>query len=156
MLTIREERKEDIPGIRRVLEAAFQSRFEAKLVDALRTAGVLTLSLVALEDERVIGHIAFSPVVFESVIAKANGLGLAPLAVVPDRQRRGIGKELVRRGLKECKWRGYRLVVVVGAPGFYQQFQFTAGTGSFNQTLLIKLWAISDYRYFVCRQRALS
>ena len=123
MITIRPETSEDFPHVRRVNELAFGQPSEADLVEALRQAGVESLSLVA-EDEAVVGHILFTPVVIESAGRKIIGMGLAPMAVLPDRQREGIGSQLVRRGLQLLRERGCPFVVVVGHPGYYPRFGF--------------------------------
>src|SRR5207245_3892941 len=81
------------------------------------------LSLVA-EDDAVVGHILFTPVVVESADRRILGMGLAPMAVLPERQRQGIGSELVRRGLDILRERGCPCVVVVGHPEYYPRFGF--------------------------------
>src|SRR5262249_4670723 len=101
--TIRPEGPADSPAIRRVLEAAFPTAAEARLVDLLRTGGHLWISLVAEEDRAVIGHIAFSPVRVDGEVSDEGGVGLAPLAVSPDFQQRGVGSQLVRAGLAACE-----------------------------------------------------
>lgn len=123
MITIRPERSEDFPQVRHVNELAFGQPAEADLVQAVRLAGADSLSLVA-EDEAVVGHILFTPVVVESAGRKIVGMGLAPMAVLPDRQRQGIGSQLVRRGLEMLRERGCPFVVVVGHPGYYPRFGF--------------------------------
>ncbi len=119
MLEIRRERDGDTAGIRAVLRTAFGGDDEANLVDALRASGNLTVSLVAVEGNRIVGHIAFSPVTIDSV---PGGLGLAPLAVLPEYQRMGIGSALVRRGLEALHDADY--VVVLGHPEYYAKFGF--------------------------------
>ena len=124
MIIVRAERPEDAAAVRRVNEQAFDSADEANLVDALREGGKVTLSLVAVEDDRVIGHILFSPVVIECPDKQVEALGLAPMAVLPDFQRRGVGSLLVNRGLAECRASGHNAVVVLGHPRFYPRFGF--------------------------------
>lgn len=123
---IRPERPADIPGIRDVLRLAFPTVLEAQLVDALRAAGRLTLSLVAVSEGRVVGHAAFSPVMLSD---NAVGLGLAPVAVWPACQGRGIGSALVRAGLEQARKSGTRLVVVLGEPDYYSRFGFRPAAG---------------------------
>jgi putative acetyltransferase len=123
-LSIRPEAPADAPAIRRVLEAAFPTPDEARLVELLRAAGHLLISLVAEEDEVIVGHIAFSPVGIDDAAGEEAGVGLAPLAVLPDHQRRGIGSRLVRDGLAACERAGYGFVVVLGEPAFYRRFGF--------------------------------
>ena len=118
MVTVRPERAGDGEAIRAVLVAAFPTPAEATLVDALRAAGRLRASLVALETGTVVGHVAFSP------LSAPGGLGLAPLAVLPARQRHGIGERLVRAGLEACCAAGAGFVVVLGAPAYYGRFGF--------------------------------
>jgi putative acetyltransferase len=140
MIQIRKERPEDFAAIRVVIERAFASADEALLVDRLRKAGKATLSLVATEDDTVIGHILFSPVTIESGdrVSSRNadagarkGLGLAPLAVLPEFQNRGVGSLLVNVGVEDCRKSGYDYVVVLGHPHYYPRFGF-APTVRFN------------------------
>lgn len=127
MLTIRREAPEDIDAIRQVNEQAFGRAVEADLVDQLRNRGVLTISLVAVQDGEIIGHIAFNPVTVESGPASFGAITLAPLAVLPAHQRQGIGSQLVRAGLEECRQLGHEIVVVVGHPNYYPRFGFAPG-----------------------------
>jgi putative acetyltransferase len=122
---IRSEREEDIPAIYAVHRSAFPTDAEARLVDALREANRLFVSLIAEADGRLVGHIAFSPVSLDSAPGLAGGVGLAPLAVLPAFERRGIGSQLVRDGLVECIRLGYAYGVVLGAPGYYRRFGFS-------------------------------
>jgi putative acetyltransferase len=121
-LTIRPERDGDAEAIRVVTAAAFPSAAEANLVDALRRQRAAIVSLVADEGGRVVGHILFSPVTLND--GDVGILGLAPMAVSPERQRQGIGSELVRAGLDTSRQRGAAAVVVVGHPAFYPRFGF--------------------------------
>lgn len=127
MTTIRPERPEDAARIRALTRAAFAgahhaSGTEPAIVDALRAAGALSLSLVAVEADAVIGHAAFSPV---TVGDKACGwYGLGPVSVIPGRQRSGIGSALIREGLAELATRDAAGCVVVGDPGYYGRFGF--------------------------------
>jgi putative acetyltransferase len=121
-LTIRPERAGDAEAIRAVTAAAFPSPAEANLVDALRRQHASIVSLVADEGGRVVGHILFSPVTLND--GEAALLGLAPMAVSPERQRQGIGSELVRAGLDASRRWGAAAAVVVGHPAFYPRFGF--------------------------------
>jgi putative acetyltransferase len=123
VITIRPEKSEDSSGIRHVNELAFGQPAEADLVEKLRQACAEALSLVA-EDGAIVGHILFTPVVVEGTGRDVLGMGLGPMAVLPDRQRQGIGSQLVRRGLDILRERGYRFVVVVGHPEYYPRFGF--------------------------------
>jgi putative acetyltransferase len=123
MSTIRPERPEDASQVRIVNELAFEQPTEANLVDRLRQACDESLALVA-EDDGVVGHILFTPVVIESAGRRVRGMGLAPMAVLPARQRQGIGSKLVRRGLEILRERGCPFVVVIGHPEYYPRFGF--------------------------------
>ena len=125
MLTLRGETPEDIPAIHHINTAAFGRPNEANLVDALRRNNALTISLVAIQDGHIVGHIAFSPVTITSSTATYEALGLAPMAVLPDYQRRGIGSQLVEAGLTACRHTSYGVVVVLGHPNYYPRFGFT-------------------------------
>jgi putative acetyltransferase len=120
---IRSERPEDISGIRRVHQTAFGTDIEADLVDALRTQSQPLISLVAHDDDTVVGHILFSPVNLSSQPG-LHILGLAPMAVMPARQRHGIGSALVRAGLEESRRLGFAAVVVLGHAEYYPRFGF--------------------------------
>jgi putative acetyltransferase len=126
-MSIRFERPEDASQVRQINELAFGQPLEANLVDTLRKSCTESLSLVAegeSEDDGVVGHLLFTPVVVESAGRRVSGMGLAPMAVRPDRQRQGIGSQLVRRGLDILRERGCPFVVVVGHPEFYPRFGF--------------------------------
>jgi putative acetyltransferase len=124
MVSIRHEQPQDIPSIQKVNELAFGRVNEAELVNRLRDRGAATLSLVTVEDEHVIGHILFSPVTIVSGASSFEGVGLAPVAVLPEYQKQGIGSELIRQGVKELKDAGHSVVVVLGHPDYYPRFGF--------------------------------
>ena len=123
MTTIRLERPDDAAAIRQVIELAFAQPDEADLVEKLRRACADAVSLVAVDDG-IVGHILFTPVVVESGGQRVVGMGLAPMAVHPDWQRRGIGSQLVRSGMDIMRERGCPFVVVVGHPEYYPRFGF--------------------------------
>lgn len=123
-MRIREETTGDIRATHRVHELAFDSSAEAQLVDLLRSRGVAAISLVAEDEGEIVGHILFSPVSIDPPDSNWHALGLAPVAVLPDRQRQGIGKTLINEGLQCCKERGVHLVFVLGDPAFYTKFGF--------------------------------
>lgn len=123
MIAIRQEEPGDVAGIRAVVEAAFGRPDEADGVDAVRRNGHTTLSLVALADGRIVGHVLFSPVVIETGGA-AGVVALAPLAVLPEFQGQGIGSALARAGLDECRRLGFGCVVLLGHPTYYPRFGF--------------------------------
>jgi putative acetyltransferase len=120
-MIVRPERASDVDAIRAVNDAAFGGAAEGRLVDALRESGKLVVSLVAEADGEVVGHIGFSPV---TSAAAARGFGLAPLAVRPGAQRRGIGGKLVVEGLAAVARSGAEFVVVLGDPRYYGRFGF--------------------------------
>jgi putative acetyltransferase len=122
-VTIRPERPEDASQVRNINELAFGQSVEADLVEALQQACPDSLSLVA-EDRGVVGHILFTPVVVESARRRVVGMGLAPMAVLPEHQRRGVGSQLVRQGLDILRERGCPFIVVVGHPEYYPRFGF--------------------------------
>jgi putative acetyltransferase len=122
-LTVREEQPGDVEAIHRINEAAFGQALEARLVDALRRAGAVTLSLVAVADGEVVGHVLFSPVTIGGHPG-VEAVGLGPMAVLPHSQRRGVGSELVRSGLERLREAGYAAVVVLGHPDYYPRFGF--------------------------------
>ena len=123
-MIIRPEKPEDIPAIRIVNERAFGGATEADLVDALRRNGKATISLVAEDDGRVVGHILFSQVTIEASERELAGVGLAPMSVIPERQNQRIGSLLVKEGLRRCREEGHRFVVALGHPNYYPRFGF--------------------------------
>jgi putative acetyltransferase len=132
VVAIRSETPQDVRAIHAVNTAAFDTRLEADLVDTLRqTAGPL-ISLVADDGGKIVGHILFSPVALSGQ-QDAQIMGLAPMAVLPGEQRRGIGSALVRAGLTRCKNLGCGAVVVVGHPDYYPRFGFRPAA-TFNLT----------------------
>ena len=121
-LLIRAEESADDEAISEVHIRAFGRTAEAAVVEALRGQGALLASLVALVRDRVVGHVALSPVEVGGVERAAVALG--PLAVDPDYQGRGIGAHLVDAFLQHCRVRDEGLVVVLGYPGYYGRFGF--------------------------------
>lgn len=125
---IRSETPEDIPAITAVNIEAFGQDGEARLVRALRRDGdyIPGLSLVAEHEGKIIGHILFAPVAIESEEAYVPAVALAPLSVSSEYQCRGVGSGLIEEGLQACQRLGHRIVIVVGHPGYYPRFGFTA------------------------------
>ena len=124
---VRSERPADIPHVHAVNVAAFDSPTEATLVDALREQADV-VSIVAEQDGHIIGHILFSPVRLTGA-DDLRAVGLAPMAVAPERQRTGIGSALVREGLAHCQRQGVAAVFVVGHPEYYPRFGFRPASG---------------------------
>ena len=118
MITIRPEKPKDASQVRNVNQVAFGQPRGGR-----PRREIASLSLVA-EDDAVVGHILFTPVVVESTGRRVVGMGLAPMAVLPDRQRQGIGSQLVRRGLDILRERGCPFVVAVGHSEYYPRFGF--------------------------------
>lgn len=132
IIEIRSEQTNDVAAIREITKAAFapmpySSQTEAEIIDALREAGALTISLIALEDGEIVGHIAFSPVTIdaEDIDQGDTGwYGLGPISVRPDRQKIGIGGKLIREGLERLAKTGARGCVLLGDPAYYKRFGF--------------------------------
>jgi putative acetyltransferase len=122
-MRIRPETEADYTAVRAVNEAAFETSAEADLVEALRSKGVNLISLVADVDGAVAGHVLFSPVSLNER-SHLSLMGLGPMAVAPQYQRRGIGSALVSEGLKRCRQAGCHAVVVVGHAKYYPRFGF--------------------------------
>ena len=126
-MEIRQECSKDVDAIRDLITFAFKdaphsSQTEAAIVDALRKERALTLSLVAIEDGVLVGHVAFSPV---TINGETNGwYGLGPIAVRPERQRRGIGRVLIQEGLDHLRKMNGGGCVVLGDPAYYSRFGF--------------------------------
>lgn len=121
---VRRERPGDEAAIARVNDEAFGGPDESRLVGAVRQAGHAAISLVAEVGGRIVGHILFTAVTVGSLESGLATLGLGPMAVLPERQRQGIGSALVEAGLRECARLGCAAVVVIGHPEFYPRFGF--------------------------------
>lgn len=126
-MIIRREEPQDIEAITEVTIAAFKdhpisNQTEHFIVHALRAANALTVSLVAETDERVVGHVAFSPVGVSD--GTTGWYGLGPVSVLPDYQRQGIGKSLINKGLSVLKEMGGQGCALVGDPNYYARFGF--------------------------------
>lgn len=126
-MRIRPERAGDERAIHRLTLAAFEPMSysdgtEAAALDALRRDGDLTLSLVALDGDEIVGHVAFSPVTVDG--SHDGWYGLGPVAVRPGRQRTGIGTALIEEGLARLRARGARGCALIGDPSYYRRFGF--------------------------------
>ncbi len=123
-MLIRAEKENDRDAVFAVNGSAFETPAEATLVDLLREQARPVVSLVAEDQGNVVGHIMFSPVVL-SGNPDLKVMGLAPMAVAPEHQRKGIGSALVRAGLEQCRQLGFVAVVVLGHPEYYPRFGFS-------------------------------
>jgi putative acetyltransferase len=126
MLHLREEAAADIDAILEANAAAFGGPAEGRLVDRLRRDNLIVASLVAVVDDRIVGNIVFSRLAVEGQIGSIDAVALAPMAVLPEYQRRGIGTALVREGLRACRQRGSKVVIVLGHPSYYSRFGFSS------------------------------
>ncbi|UCG35097.1 MAG: N-acetyltransferase [Candidatus Omnitrophota bacterium] len=118
---MREEKDTDTLYIRHVHIQAFNGPDEALIVEALRNNHCLEISLVCEMDDKIVGHIAYSPVYHNN---KVIGLGLAPVAVLPKYQRKGIGSALIKEGNKSVFKKGFKKIFVLGDPKYYSKFGF--------------------------------
>jgi putative acetyltransferase len=125
-LLVRAEREEDYSAIEALNRVAFEGDSEARLVAKLRQTDdfIPDLSLVAVQYELIVGHILFSPITIEAESSVVPALALAPMAVLPRFQNKGIGSALVRAGLEACRRLQHKIVVVVGHPEYYPRFGF--------------------------------
>lgn len=123
---IRPELPADYERVRAVNEAAFGSAVEADLVEQLRIGGHVVVSLVADLDRKIVGHILFSQLQIVAEDKTIPALSLAPMAVIPEWQRRGIGTQLVEQGLTRCREQGHAIVFVLGHPEVYPRFGFSS------------------------------
>jgi putative acetyltransferase len=123
-LVIRPEGPADRSSITRLVAAAFGRDEEARLIERLRDAGALTISLVATFGDDLVGHVALSPVSIAGAAPGRRWLGLGPLAVRPDRQRAGIGTALMQAALAAGDRGGTELIVLLGEPAYYGRFGF--------------------------------
>ncbi|RQW77710.1 MAG: N-acetyltransferase [Methanothrix sp.] len=126
-IVIRNEIESDIKAISEITKAAFDTlpisnHTEQFIIDALRDANALTISLVAVAGEKVVGHIAFSPVTISD--GSLGWYGLGPISVLPEFQKQGIGKSMIREGLSSLKSLGAKGCVLVGDPNYYERSGF--------------------------------
>ena len=130
-IIIRDESESDIDTISAITKAAFETlpvsnHTEQFIIKALRKANALTISLVAETEGKVVGHIAFSPVAISD--GSPDWYGLGPISVLPELQKQGIGKALMREGLSLLRSLGAKGCVLVGDPGYYERFGFRSPT----------------------------
>jgi putative acetyltransferase len=124
MICIREEQSDYIEVIRRLNEKAFVQPAEANIIERLRENCPNLLSLVAIQADQIVGHLLFSPAWIEGDGKNMQGMGLAPMAVLPEFQRQGIGSLLVQEGLEILTNRSCPFVIVLGHPEYYPRFGF--------------------------------
>jgi len=162
MLTIRPETPADYQAIRQLTIDAFASsefghQGEAELVDTLRESCSEALSLVATQGDSMVGHIMFTPATLETADSKTTGMGLAPMSVVSQEQRKGIGAALMNAGLTQLQRAGCPFVLVLGHPNYYPRFGFVPAAdygvthgfeGVPQQFLFIKLLPETPQQHF--------
>ncbi|NIO00709.1 MAG: GNAT family N-acetyltransferase [Candidatus Latescibacteria bacterium] len=124
MIVIREEHAQDTKAIREVNVRAFGQSTEADIVDKLRKNCNDLLSLVAVINDRIVGHILFSEARIECENRTVQGMALAPMAVLPEHQRQGIGSELIKVGIDKLSNSNCPFVIVLGHPEYYPRFGF--------------------------------
>jgi len=125
VIVVRVERPEDQADVRRVIEAAFGRRHEAALVDVLRAEADLAVSLIASVAGTCVGYAGLP-----RMRSPAGALALAPVAVLPEWQRRGVGKTLIAAALEAARRDGFATVFVLGDPGYYGRSGFTAAAAT--------------------------
>lgn len=124
---IRQENKDDINAVFEVNTLAFKQNNEANLVDLLRQSNTFIpeLSIVATLDNKIIGHILFTKIkIVNDDKNETESLALAPMAVIPAFQQKGIGGQLIKSGLEKAKELGYKSVIVLGHEHYYPKFGF--------------------------------
>jgi putative acetyltransferase len=145
MVIVRKELFEDIDAIRQINEEAFGQSLEADIVDALRVDCVEFLSFVAEVDGKVVGYILFTPVLIETDGEGIEGAGLAPMAVLPEYQRQGVGSMLVEEGLNLLQETGCPFVVVLGHAHYYSRFGFEPA----SRYDIRSEWAVPDGSFMI-------
>ena len=123
-MSIRAENKTDINNIWQINAEAFEGEEEANLINALRNSDTSYISLVYEENNKLVGHIFFTPVELVDDTSNLRLIGLAPMAVSPKMQNKGIGSSLIKAGIKQCLNEGYDAIIVLGHPNYYPKFGF--------------------------------
>jgi putative acetyltransferase len=145
MITIRGEQPEDVQAVREVYIGAFGQELEADLVDQLRQRCDDLLALVAVLEGRIVGHILFTPAVIERRKQTVQGMALAPMAVLPEYQRQGVGSQLVRAGIEALKQVECPFIILVGHPTYYPRFGFEPA----SRYRIRSEWAVPDDAFMV-------
>ena len=125
-MRIRPETADDAPLVAALNRDTFGGPYEAGLIQRLHADGLAAVSLVAVENETIVGHILFSDLAVEVDGRSVRAVALAPMCVRSDRQRRGTGSALVRAGLDRVGEAGYQAVIVLGHPEYYPRFGFSS------------------------------
>ena len=125
-MRIRSEKKEDYETITKIDDIAFKGKQEGILIKRLRKKREYNkeLSLVAVKDEKIIGHVLLFPLFIKTDNSQVKTLSLGPMAVLPEHQKRGVGKELIKKGIEVAKKKGFKSIVVIGHKGYYPKFGF--------------------------------
>lgn len=126
-LFVRDETTDDYPSVYEVNRSAFGRVEEADLVEKIRPLSREIISMVAVLDEMIVGHLLFSPVTIQNNSRAIAAMGLGPVAIMPEYQRQGIGTLLIEAGLRQCKLRGCKILFVLGHPEYYPRFGFRPG-----------------------------
>lgn len=126
MITIRREEESDRQRVLDITKLAFESDVEPKLVERIRESDdfIPELSLVAVDDGALVGHLIFSAMTIQTDGEGIPALCLGPISVTPERQGQGVGATLIRHGLAECQRLGYHIIVLVGHAEYYPRFGF--------------------------------
>ena len=147
MIKIRaQQTAEDIAAIHAVNNEAFDRKGETAAFDEFRKSRKDIVSLVATEDERILGHVLFSPVTLKCANGTKSGMGLGQLAVLPEYQRRGIGQLLTHHGIQQVRKTDCPFVIVVGHASYYPRFGFEPGT---NHEIRCQWKGIPDDNFMV-------
>lgn len=125
-IVVRQERNEDAAAIRAVHDAAFTRDAEGRLVDRLRSDGLIVTSVVALLGGKIVANAVFSKLTGKRASKLIKAVALAPVAVAPPYQRSGFGRSVIAYGLQICAERGYDVVFVLGDPAYYARFGFSS------------------------------
>jgi putative acetyltransferase len=124
MVTVRKEETKDSDAIRRVNDKAFENLAEGKVIDKIRSSDAEILSLVAEKEDKIVGHIFYSTAEIKSKNSTIRGMGLAPMAVLPEFQKQGIGKMLIQESLNMLRKEEHAFIIVLGHEDYYPKFGF--------------------------------